>query len=86
MQVKELKDLKRKETPLHYIREFNALAVLETAEGLREAALAFTVERKPIGPPDVSIRFLEEPDWPLLPLIRSVKDIVLGLDKSGGLP
>lgn len=86
MQVIELKDLKRKETPLHYIREFNALAVLETSSGLREAALAFTVERKPIGPPDVSIRFLEEPDWPLLPLIRSVKDIVLGLDKSGGLP
>ena len=86
MQVIELKDLKRKETPLHYIREFNGLAVLETSVGRKEAALAFTVERKPIGPPDVSIRFLEEPDWPLLPLIKSVKDIILGLDKSGGLP
>lgn len=86
MQVIELKDLRRKETPLRYIREFNGLAVLETSSGLKEAALAFTVERKPVGPPDVSIRFLEEPDWPLLPLIRSVKDIIMSLDKNGGLP
>lgn len=86
MQIIELKDLKRKETPLHYIREFNGLAVLETTNGRKEAPLAFTVERKPVGPPDVSVRFLEEPDWPLLPLIRSIKDLIMGLDKNGGLP
>jgi hypothetical protein len=86
MQVIELRDLRRKDTPLHYIREFQALAVLETSTGPREAPLAFTVERKPIGPPDISVRFLEEPDWPLLPLIRSVKDLILGLDRNGGLP
>jgi hypothetical protein len=86
MRVLELKDLKRKETPLHYIREFHAVAVLETIDGGREAGLAFTIERKPVGRPDVSVRFLEEPDWPLVPLLRSVKDIILEMDRDGRLP
>lgn len=86
MRVVELKDLVKKETPLHYIREFHAVAVLEAAGGPREAPIAFTVERKPIGPPDISLRFLDEPDWPLLPLIRTVKDMIAVLDKSGALP
>jgi hypothetical protein len=86
MKVIGLKDLQRKDTPLHYIREFHALAVLETVAGNREAPLAFTIERKPLGPPEVSVRFLDELEWPLVPLIRSVKDLVIGLDQKGGLP
>lgn len=86
MRVVELRDIVCKETPLHYIREFSATAVLETMTGRKVAPLSFTVERKPLGPPDISVRFLEEPDWPLLPLIQSVKAIVMGLDRKGGLP
>jgi hypothetical protein len=86
MRVVELKDIVCKETPLHYIKEFSATAVLETTAGVRDAPLSFTVERKPLGPPDISIRFAEEPDWPLVPLIQSVKGLIVGLDRQGGLP
>ena len=67
MQVIELKDLTRKETPLHYIREFHAMAALEGSLGHRDVPLAFTIEKKPVGQPEISVRFLGEPDWPLLP-------------------
>ncbi len=86
MNLVEIKNLKRKETPLHYIREFHAVAVLETATGLREAPLAFTIEKKPVGPPDISLRFEDEPEWPLLPLILSVKNMICLMDKTGTLP
>lgn len=86
MQVSELKDLTRKETPLHYIREFHATATLEGGVGSREVPLAFTIEKKPVGQPEISVRFLEEPDWPLLPLIRSLKELIMDLDRKGVLP
>ena len=86
MQVSELKDLSRKEPPLHYIREFHATATLEGGAGSREVHLAFTIEKKPVGQPEISVRFLEEPDWPLLPLIRSLKEMIMDLDRKGDLP
>ncbi len=86
MRIIELKDLRRKETPLHYIREFTGIAVLEREGKVFEKALVFTVERRPSGAPEVSARFVEEPEWPILPLLRSIKDLVTELDKSGGLP
>ena len=86
MNIVEIKDLRKKETPLHYIREFHAVAVIETASGLREAPLAFTIEKKPVGPPDISLRFEDEPEWPLLPLILTMKEMIGRMDKSGVLP
>lgn len=67
------------------MREFNATAILESAGMRSELPLSFTVERRPVGGPDISVRFIEEPDWPLVPLLRSVKDMVLDLDKKGKL-
>lgn len=85
MRVLELRNVSSKESPLHYMREFNAVAILESAGMQSEIPLAFTVERRPVGGPDISVRFIEEPDWPLVPLLRSVKDLVLDLDKKGKL-
>jgi len=85
MRVVELRNVASKESPLHYMREFNAVAILESAGYKSELPLAFTVERRPVGGPEISVRFIEEPDWPLVPLLRSVKDMVLELDKRGKL-
>lgn len=85
MRVVELRNVASKESPLHYMREFKAVAILESAGYKSELPLAFTVERRPVGGPEISVRFIEEPDWPLVPLLRSVKDMVLELDKKGKL-
>ncbi len=86
MKVVELRDLRRKETPLHYIREYSGTAVLERAGVRIEQAIVFTIERRPLGSPEVSARFLEDPEWPLLPLLRGVRDLAVKLDKEGRLP
>jgi hypothetical protein len=86
MKVLELRDLRRREAPIHYIREYGAVAVLESFEGKAEASVAFTVEQKPLGPSEISVRVLDPVDWPLLPVMRAIRDYVADLDRQGRLP
>jgi hypothetical protein len=86
MRVVELKDLRKKDTPLHYIREWNGVAVLERGGRTVEKPFVCSIERRPVGAPDITARFLEDPEWPLLPLLRSLKELLAELDKNGSLP
>lgn len=86
MRIVELRNVSPRETPLHYMREYSAVAILESVGNRSELPLSFTVERRAIGGPEISVRFAEEPDWPLVPLLRGVKDFVLDLDRKGKLP
>ena len=60
--------------------------MLESFEGKVEAAISFTLEQKPLGPPDISLRVLDAVDWPLLPVVRVLRDYVAALDREGKLP
>jgi hypothetical protein len=86
MKVVELRELSRREAPIHYIREYTAVAALESSGGISEADIAFTLERKPLGPPAISVRVLDAVDWPLLPVVRAIRDHVAELDHKGLLP
>jgi len=86
MKVVELKELKRHNNTLHYFREFKAVAVLEGAGKQIERAVAFSIEKKPFGKPEIIISFEEEPEWPLLPIISSLKSLLMELDGDGRLP
>ncbi len=86
MRVVELKNLSAKETPLHYRKEFNATAVIDAADGKSEIPVNFTVERLPVGGPDINVSFQLSPAWPVVPLIHSIKDKILDLDRKGQLP
>lgn len=86
MKVVGLKDMKKKDTPLHYIREWTGVAVLENGGKTAERPFVCSIERRPVGAPDIAARFLEDPEWPLLPLLRSLKELLAELDKNGSLP
>jgi hypothetical protein len=86
MKVLELRELKRRETPIHYIREYTAVAVLESASGRAEASVAFTLEHKPLGPPEIAVRVLDHVEWPLLPVVKAIRDHLAELDRKGLLP
>lgn len=86
MKALELKDLHRKDNSLYYRREYSGIAVLETRGHCNELPLSFVIERKAVGAPDVTIALGSDPAWPVVPVVRSIKHLVLELDKSGGLP
>jgi len=86
MKVVELRDLNRRESPVFYIKELTAVAVIEWNQRQSESDIAITLEHKPIGPPDVHVHLLDSVDWPALPVIHAIKDYVTELERSGRLP
>jgi hypothetical protein len=86
MKVVELRDLSRRDSSIHYIKELTAVAVLEWDQRRSESDIAITLEHKPIGPPDVTVHLLDAVEWPALPIIRAIRDYVTELERSGRLP
>jgi hypothetical protein len=86
MRVVELRDLSRRESPVHYIKELTAVAVVEWNERQSESDIAIILEHKPLGPPEVRVHILDAVEGPTLPLIHAIKDMVVDLERSGRLP
>lgn len=86
MKVVELRELTRHNPTLHYFREYSGKAVLEGPGRSLERLVSFSIEKKPFGAPEILARFEEDPEWPLLPLIASLKTRILEMDKEGYLP
>lgn len=87
MKLLDINDIAYLESPVLYFREYTGLALFEMAdkksEGIR---IKFTLESQSMGRPLVNIEFTDSVDYPLMPLIRSLKSHVMKLDKNGGLP
>ena len=86
MKVVELRDLSRRDSPVHYIKELTAVAVLEWGQRQSESDVAITLEHRPLGPPDVRVHLLDAVEWPTLPVINAIKDFVVDLESRGKLP
>lgn len=87
MKLLDINDIAYLESPVLYFREYTGFALFEMAdkksEGIR---IKFTLESQSMGRPLVNIEFTDSVDYPLMPLIRSLKRHVMKLDKNGGLP
>ena len=86
MDLIDIKDIIRKDIPLHYREEFTGLAVfnnkrLETIENRIE----FSLERTAFGTKEVEIRFPVTPDFPVISAIRNLKQYILSIEKEGRL-
>ena len=86
MKVVELRDLNRRDSPVHYIKELTAVAVVEWNQRQSESDIAITLEHKPLGPPEVHIHLLDPVEWPTLPMIHAIQDYVVDLERTGRLP
>ena len=86
MKVVELRDLARRDSPLHYIKELTAVAVIEWNERQSESDVSITLEHGPLGPPDVRIRLLDVVEVPTLPVIHAIRDYIVEMERSGRLP
>lgn len=81
----ELKDVQRKDVPLYYRKEFKAQAVFESFHGKFEKPVEFSIEHKPHGPIEVQVKILAEVDYPLIPVVQSLKRYVRDLEAGGRL-
>ncbi len=87
MKLLDINDVAYIESPVLYFREYTGLALFKMADKKsKEIRIKFTLESQSMGPPLVNIEFTDSVDYPLMPLIRSLKSQVMKLDKNGGLP
>jgi hypothetical protein len=86
MKVLQVKDIERKDVPIYYRRLFSGILVLELLNNTVERAINFTIETKPTGVRDIFVTLAEPIDYPLIPLMKEVKQYLNELDDSGGLP
>ncbi len=86
MKVLELKNIEKKNIPLHYRNEFKGSAVFEyTHQKQEESPVEFTLEHSATGSVDISVRILKKLNYPLLPALKSLKDYIRDLEKQGKL-
>ncbi len=86
MKVLEIKDIVRKDVPIYYRRLFTGTAVLEILDKPLEHRIEFTIETKPTGTRETTVSLVDNLDYPLVPVIKELKDFISGLDRSGALP
>jgi hypothetical protein len=86
MKVHKIDRLLKKDIPLYYRNEYEGWGDLELTPGeRRQIPLEFTVEVKPTGEKVIDVRLKERIDYPLVPVIRALKEKIRDLEKNGDL-
>ncbi len=87
MKVLEIRNIEKKDIPLHYRNEYTGKAVLEYGPHKvpEEKGVEFILERSATGHIEVSVNLLDTINYPLLPAIKLLKNHILDLDREGKL-
>jgi hypothetical protein len=86
MKVLDIKEIIRKDVPIYYRRLFSGIAVIELVNKPAEYHIDFSIETKPTGQKEISVTFADFVDYPLVPLLKELRQFVNKLDGDGGLP
>jgi hypothetical protein len=86
MKIKQIKNIVRKDVPIYYRRLFTGALEVELLGKDLERRIDFTIETMPTGLNQVSVTIAEPLDYPLVPLMRELKQFIASLDEAGGLP
>jgi hypothetical protein len=86
MKIKQIKDIVRKDVPIYYRRLFTGILELDLMGKNVDRNIDFTIETMPTGLNQVSVTIAEPVDYPLVPLMRELKQFITNLDENGGLP
>jgi hypothetical protein len=86
MKLTQIADIVKKNVPLHYRNEYTANAVFALTDGKSlSRRIEFVVEMSPIGSKDIRINFVDPIDYPLVPVLKSLKEEIQVLDRKGSL-
>ncbi|MDR3147958.1 MAG: hypothetical protein LBU00_06245 [Treponema sp.] len=86
MNIREIKDIVRKDVPLYYRRLYSGVAVIEILNKSQDVHLDFSIEHKPTGQKEILITLIDSVDYPLVPVNTALKKAIDELDSAGGLP
>ena len=85
MVVSKLVDIERKESHIYYMQDFTATMVYSVVGKEKKGRISFCVEHKPTGEMVISVRFIDDIDYPLLPVIIDLKTTIKKLIETNEL-
>jgi hypothetical protein len=68
-----------------YIKRFIGRIRIDLDYGSEEFFIGFSLEKKPIGPPDVELKFIDSPSEKLLAQQALIKARIADMEKAGEL-
>jgi hypothetical protein len=87
MELVEIRNIVRKNDAVLYRRSFTAEAVLEySADDRQSRRVEFVLEHTATDGVLVEVAFVDPPNYPLVPVIRILKEHISNLDRTGALP
>jgi hypothetical protein len=86
MKIKQIRNIARKDVPIYYRRLYAGILEIELLGKNLERNIDFTIETMPTGFNQVSVAIAEPLDYPLVPLMRELKQFIANLDENGKLP
>ena len=85
MVVSKLVEIERKESHIYYMQDFTATAVYSIVGKEKKGRIAFSIEHKPTGEMVITLRILDDVDYPLLPIIIDLKKTIKNLIETNVL-
>ncbi len=76
----------RDETFIYYRKTFLGDAVIELPLVTTTVPIEFVIEMSPLGTKTIDIEFKGSFDYPLLPVLKELKELILNEDYEGRLP
>ncbi|TVQ39898.1 MAG: hypothetical protein EA384_04835 [Spirochaetaceae bacterium] len=87
MTVVQIDDISRRDSLIHYRRQYTATAVVRhVASDGQSVPIAFTIEQSATETPAVSVDIRGPLDYPVIPATHVLREYILKLDLQGKLP
>jgi len=86
MKIVTVKDIVRKDVPIYYRLLYTGVAVIEMTTDAADYRIDFSIEIKPTGQREIVVSFLDEVDYPLVPVVKELKKYIDSMHQNGALP
>jgi hypothetical protein len=86
LKILDITAITRKETCIYYRREFVGIASYDLPGRKTDGHIEFTIETTPLGKKDITVKLVDPVDYPVIPIMQTLKAHILSLDTEGKLP
>jgi len=86
MRVVEIRNIRREESGIYYLRKFKGEAVIELPGGDFKAPVEFNIEADPLGAKKIDVAVSESINYPVVPIKNALRAYIGAADAKGKLP
>lgn len=86
MKVLGIRNIRSEAGCLYYFRKYTGVAVVQLPGSTLNAPVAFSIETNPFGVQSIEVDLKGTIEYPILPILKALKEYIKTEDSSGNLP